>query len=649
MANYRKSFNFRNGVQVDDDNLVVNSVGNVGIGTTIPTELLDVRGTTRVVGLITANNAYVSGVSTFANVAIGTAITIDSSSGIITATQFFGDGATLSNLPTSQWIDVDVGLGFTSIYSAGNVGVGTTDPRNSFQIGGDPYNSGKGVGISSATGNIKTSGIVSATSFIGFGSGLTLLNASNISSGTIAAARVPQLNNSSMPDNISVSGIVTATGGFVGAVTGNVTGDVTGNVTGNLTGNVVGVVTGNVTGTATTATSLSGTPDITVGTVTAAKLIANVVEVPSTGITTISQLLHVGTGGTGFSATSSGKVGIGTATTTSELQIRKTDDVLAEIISDTGQSQVSIGQSVGVGNSTAVLRFGNSANTFDVINRDTGNLNMILHGGGSGIGTGRFDWIYGQTNAELMSLTYDGKLGIGKTNPDTNLHVVGTSTVTSNAWFGSNVTITGTLSAGTISLPDLISANISNTSGISTFFDVNIINDLLVDADIGIGTDNASPIVNFDARGRSGLIGNLGINTTIQATASLEVVGQALFDSVGIGTTTTQGEGLYANGVSIVQHDATTTLYDSVLYIRDNGAIGVGTTAVRCQVDFGDAGKTAAEINPGEGTGSRAYMLPPRLTNAQRVGLVTETGAMIYNLDTNKFQGFDGTAWRDFH
>src|SRR5210317_607992 len=154
MANYRKSFNFRNGVQVDDDNLVVNSVGNVGIGTTIPTELLDVRGTTRVVGLITANNAYVSGVSTFANVAIGTAITIDSSSGIITATQFFGDGATLSNLPTSQWIDVDVGLGFTSIYSAGNVGVGTTDPRNSFQIGGDPYNSGKGVGISSATGNI---------------------------------------------------------------------------------------------------------------------------------------------------------------------------------------------------------------------------------------------------------------------------------------------------------------------------------------------------------------------------------------------------------------------------------------------------------------------------------------------------------------
>ena len=137
MANYRKSFNFRNGVQVDNDNLVVNSVGNVGIGTTVPTELLDVRGTAKVVGLVTASNIFVTGVSTFSSdVRIGTGITIDASSGIITATQFFGDGATLSNLPTSQWIDIDVGLGFTSIYAAGNVGVGTTDPRNSFQIGG---------------------------------------------------------------------------------------------------------------------------------------------------------------------------------------------------------------------------------------------------------------------------------------------------------------------------------------------------------------------------------------------------------------------------------------------------------------------------------------------------------------------------------
>ena len=40
MANYIKSFNFRNGMQVDNDNFIVNAVGRVGIGTTVPEKLL---------------------------------------------------------------------------------------------------------------------------------------------------------------------------------------------------------------------------------------------------------------------------------------------------------------------------------------------------------------------------------------------------------------------------------------------------------------------------------------------------------------------------------------------------------------------------------------------------------------------------------
>ena len=45
---------------------------------------------------------------------------------------------------------------------------------------------------------------------------------------------------------LSVAGIITATGGFIGTVTGNVTGAVSGNVTGNVIGNVTGNVTGNL-------------------------------------------------------------------------------------------------------------------------------------------------------------------------------------------------------------------------------------------------------------------------------------------------------------------------------------------------------------------------------------------------------------------
>ena len=88
MANIRKTFNFRNGVQVDQDNLVVDSLGKVGIGTSVPTEFLDVRGTAKVVGLVTANQAYIEdlevvGIATVEQLYVG--IVSVSSAGIVTA------------------------------------------------------------------------------------------------------------------------------------------------------------------------------------------------------------------------------------------------------------------------------------------------------------------------------------------------------------------------------------------------------------------------------------------------------------------------------------------------------------------------------------------------------------------------------------
>ncbi len=58
MANYRKSFNFRNGVQVDEDNFIVQSSGLVGIGTSQPSEILDVIGNLKVSGLTTSRNLF---------------------------------------------------------------------------------------------------------------------------------------------------------------------------------------------------------------------------------------------------------------------------------------------------------------------------------------------------------------------------------------------------------------------------------------------------------------------------------------------------------------------------------------------------------------------------------------------------------------
>ena len=158
MANIKKNFNFRNGVQVDDDNLLVTATGLVGIGTTIPVESLDVRGNVIITGFTSATSANIGflTVTTFepTNI-IGAGLSVKS--GIVTATgtgilTYFGDASNLLGMPTSQWEDVDVGLGFTSIYNTGgNVCVATEDPRSTIQAGGNVDAGEKGVGISSVS------------------------------------------------------------------------------------------------------------------------------------------------------------------------------------------------------------------------------------------------------------------------------------------------------------------------------------------------------------------------------------------------------------------------------------------------------------------------------------------------------------------
>jgi hypothetical protein len=425
--NYNKSFNFRNGVQVDDDNFVVNPNGLVGIGTSIPREFLDVYGTAKITGLVTTTNLAVTGISTFYNdVKIGSGITLSPSTGAVSATAFYGNGSTLSNIvgySTEAWI---INSARTGLSTSLNVGIGTTNPQGNLQIG-------VGVTINSS-GNASYTGIITANSFSGS------LNSVNLT-GTI--------NNSRLPSSINV-GDITATTFY-----------------------------GSLIGTATTASSITPTTDIIVNSINSG--------FSTSGITTIFTELDIGIGGTAFTALNSGRIGVGTALPTSEFQIRKSSATLLEVLSDTSQARISIGQSVGVGKSTAVLRFGNTSKTFDITNNDTGNINTILHGGPSGVGTGRFAWLYGQDNSEKMSLTYGGNLGLGITNPSNTLHVVGTSTITSSSYVGDTLYVKNDIYLNTLRATS-VASNIYVTSGISTFSTLYLYGGSNV---LGIGTNNA--------------------------------------------------------------------------------------------------------------------------------------------------------------
>ena len=439
MANIRKSFNFRTGLQVDNDNFVVNSNGLVGIGTSIPQGyLLNVYGDSRVTGLVTTASLQAG---------VGTVTTLTSSTstlGVASVTSLqVGSSPVVTNLIGYAYTAFETDNGGVGLHTVSHIGINTTASPSASDAELNVY------------GNANVTGVVTASSF----------------SGDVAATDLTgTIDNARLPSSMNLSGIVSATT-FSGTLTGN----------------------------ADTASNLAGSPSINVTDIIAVNLSGTGVAL--SGIATAVLELNVGTGGTALTALESGKIGIGTDSPTSELQVRKASGSLVEVVSDSGQARVSVGQSVGVGNSTGVLRFASNANTLDLVNNDIGDVRSIIHAGTGAGSTGNFKWIYGQTNAERMTLTYDGKLGINQDTPVDTLHVVGTSTVTSDAFVGGNLSVAGNIT-GSISFPLIINnSNLSSTSGITTVSQLRVIDD-----------------VNFNTATFVGLGTVVGINTTNGAT-----------------------------------------------------------------------------------------------------------------------------------
>ena len=614
MANYNKSFNFKNGVQVDNDNFVVNSSGLVGIGTSVPSEFLDVygashlRGDVTVSGLVTTTNLTVTGISTvLGSVGIGTTnITGPAfadnntvlNAGIVTAKSFYGDGSKLTGIVGFATAGFNIvtpegGSANTGITTTAKVGIGTTLAINKYDlvIGQDPASS-EGISFDGSGGNIIASGIVTATTgFVGVGSLITTLNASNISSGTISNDYLPVLDNDRLPTTIglgstgritsqsfvgtgiSITGIATAGGGFAGT----------------LTGDVVGI--------ATTARDLTSDATIKITSIDSATIV-------------------------GSSSSIADSIGIGITNPSTDIQLRKSGAADLLVTSDTGAAIIGVGRSNTLTGNTGQLRYGNTTGSFayshasalDILNypdgTSTANMNFHLDGGNVGVNTGAFYWH--KTFTPIMTLTYDGKLGIGITLPEHELHVSGGSTITGASYFGSSLGVTGDLTVGgslnsdvtgdlTGDVTGFLIGNVKADSGISTFTKIKTSGSL----GVGLEAETYAFEVNTNEENRFVISGNgnVGIGTTI------------LYDLVGLAVKT---QAAFSQ-------------------------ISVGSTDISGSVDFSKAG---GELQNGAANITKRFMVPPKVTTAQRnslSGLVA--GAMVYDTTLNKLVLYQGASW----
>ena len=604
MANYNKSFNFRNGLQVHDDNFIVNANGLVGIGTSIPKEFLDVHGTAKVTGLVTATNLAITGVSTFySDVNVGSGITFDSSTGAVRATAFFGDGGNLLNVEqvaVNGWI-VTVG----TISTAAKVGIGTTLPYYSLQVGQDPI-TGNGLSIDAIAGNLNTTGIITAPSFVG--------NLIGNVTGNIESIGVSTFSTLKVGTGVTISGDIVNSNSFVGNLTGNVNSSgistfatlqvgtgvtINGGIitatsfSGPLTGNVTGNLTGNVTGIASTALTLPSSAIISITSVNSG--------FSSTGIATVTDTLYV----TGFPA----KIGVGTATEPeADIEVNKTGISSIRVISSNNVASVGIGRSAEIrtGNADNLYPY-STRNSLDIINSNAENVNYYLDYGSAGIGTGDFNWIYGQSpSSPLMSLTYSGNLGLGITNPSSKLYVAGTSYITGittinnnldvnqSLYVNGNVTFNGSL-IGNLGITTFSRLGIS-TDDISTnsyeFFvggdpvfgegvsitksSIRASGDIQSTSIMSINIDNTGIITSSSFVGT--LIGNV-TGTATTAVQAFNLIGNPNItpSSVGIGTTTIENEDttLYVVGNSEFYGNATIS---GVTTSQNGFTSGIGVT-----------------------------------------------------------------------
>ena len=600
-------------------------------------------------------NLNVSGVSTFAGGIRGIGIqsgSVNIATGIITALNFVGSGNSISYNAGTKVVDISIGGGNweyenpTNTYQSdiyrlnGNVGIGTIDPTSKLDV----------------RGNVNVSGIVTATVFVGDGSGLTGITASG--SGIVikdSGSLVGTAGTIDFGDNLTVStisaGVVTVTSSGGG---GSSQWETT--AAGIHTLSNVGIGTTNPTA----KLQVNGNINLNYGSSTTASSI--------TWSTSGTANVLLKTFGTSNSNTSmvwnSGNL-ISNPTSTNSVYIGAWASPNAS-----GTSNVSIGSGCGyllstgasnvfVGQGAAYFTTG-SNNTFlgsqsgGVVT--SGSNNTILGGfngnsGGLDIRTSNNNVVIadGSGNIRLYANS-TGNIGIGTTNPTSTFTVVGNALISGvttsggyNATTGNDYKIneTSVLNATTLgsgvvnssltSVGTLTSLNVSGTTTANSFVKTGGTSNQFLKADGSIDTNTylTSALQNVVEDTTPQLGGNLDLNSkNITGTGDVNITGVVTatsFSGSGANLTSLDASNISSGIVSTARLASGTA--DSTTYLRGDQtwASISGGGATLSNDTTTDASYYPTFSSATSGTYSTAYVSDTKCTFNPSTGTLSAT------------------------